>query len=156
MTETATKLKSYLSSNFTNQTVTLYSQSLWNDLFDFVQYVTCSNNTAESKVEWIEYSERLFNAIYNSTNNTEALDYHDLMLTLTQKAKEDPTCHPQSYVEYFGMSTPGTVDINMLVLRQEELRSKKIKDLKTLGISFMAGAFLACLVAAFNIYRKKR
>ena len=33
---------------------------------------------------------------------------------------------------------------------------KKIKDLKTLGMSFVAGALLACLVAAFNIYRKKR
>ena len=78
------------------------------------------------------------------------------MLTLTEMAKQEPTCHPESYVEYFGMSTPGTVDINMLVLRQDELRSKKIKDIKTLFISFLAGALLACLVAAFNIYRKKR
>ena len=116
-------LKRYLSSN--NQTdseefkanVTLYSQSLWNDLFEFVQYVTCSQHPAESKVEWIEYSERLFNVVYNTTNSTVANDYYDLMLTLTEMAKEEPTCHPENYVEYFGMAAPGTVNIDMLVLR---------------------------------------
>ena len=92
--------------------------------------MTCSQHPVESKVEWIEYSERLFNSVYNTTNSSEALDYYDLMLTLTEMAKQEPTCHPESYVEYFGMSTPGTVDINMLVLRQDELRSKKIKDIK--------------------------
>lgn len=125
MTETATILKYLLSSNNTNQTdteefkanVTFYSQILWDDLYEFVQYVTCSQHPTESKIEWIEYSERLINVVYNNTRSSDALDYYDLMLTLTETAKEEPTCQPEYYAEYFGMSDTGTVDIEMLVLR---------------------------------------
>ena len=70
-------------------------------------------------------------------------------------AKEDPTCRPEYYFEDLGPIAPGTDYFNALVLRQEELK-KQSNDLKTLGISFLAGAFLACLVTAFNMYRKKR
>ena len=125
MTETATILKYLLSSNNTNQTdneelranVTFYSQILWDDLYEFVQYVTCSQHPTESKIEWIEYSERLINVVYNNTRSSDALDYYDVMLTLTETAKDEPTCQPEFYAEYFGMADTGTVDIEMLVLR---------------------------------------
>ena len=55
--------------------------------------------------------------IYNTTNSSEALDYYDVMLSLIEWAKEDPTCQPELYAEYFGMADSGTGDIDMLVLR---------------------------------------
>lgn len=32
-----------------------YSQLLWDDLFEFVQLVTCSDHPTSSKIRWLDY-----------------------------------------------------------------------------------------------------
>ena len=79
------------------------------------------------------------------------------MSTLTQMARIDPFCRPESYVDFFGRSTFG-VKLDSLVLRQEELKKASIDASKfqTLAVWFVAGVILAIALIAGNEYRKKR
>ena len=134
-----------------------YSQSMWDSLFEFVQFVTCSSHPVASKIKWLSQADDLVSMTYEESNCTLGKSYHDIMSTLTQMARIDPFCRPESYVDFFGRSTFG-VKLDSLVLRQEELKKASIDASKfqTLAVWFVAGVILAIALIAGNEYRKKR
>ena len=49
------------------------------------------------------------------------------MRTLTQMARIDPFCRPESYIDFFGRSTFG-VSIDSLVLKQDQIKNESYFD----------------------------
>lgn len=93
-----------------------YSQKFWDALFEFIQYVTCSTYPVATKVKWIGYADEMISNAFNNSNCPMTSSFEQLMKTLTQMARVDPFCRPQSYIDFFGSSTFG-VAVNTINLQ---------------------------------------
>lgn len=160
MAEAATNLKSHLMQDKHPEKsgkeleahladVRHYSQKLWDALFEFVQFVTCSSHPVASKIKWIGYADDLIDQAFQQTSCSLTKSYHEIMETLTQMARIDPFCRPESYIDFFGRSTFGVALDSIVALRQQQSSENQstlnssYEPYKTLVPWFIAGAILA-------------
>ena len=129
-----------------------YSQIVWDSLFEFVQYVTCSTHPVASKIKWIDYADQLIDQTFDKSACSLGKSYHEIMKTLTQMARIDPFCRPESYIDFFGKSTFG-VSLDSLVLNQEKIlkeqadkESQFAGQVKTMLPWFVAGCVVAIVL----------